>query len=136
MIMYLTLYLTSELSLSRWSWLFPWKSTLSRPTHIFFFILWNVLIKMALIFDWEFCSNFCASRFEPLLLLKQLRNKRLMFVGDSLNRNQWESLVCMVQSELRYAKKWEDGNRNIFYSKVRFYFIFDITVNYFDVFKF
>lgn len=37
-------------------------------------------------------------RFEASWLLKKLRNKRLMYVGDSLNRNQWESMVCMAQS--------------------------------------
>lgn len=38
-------------------------------------------------------------------MLKILRGKRLVFVGDSLNRNMWESLVCSLRSAL------EDKNR-------------------------
>ncbi|KAI3842872.1 hypothetical protein MKX03_008662, partial [Papaver bracteatum] len=29
--------------------------------------------------------------------LERLRGKRIIFVGDSLNRNMWESLVCMLR---------------------------------------
>ncbi|CAF1920751.1 unnamed protein product [Brassica napus] len=44
-------------------------------------------------------------RFDGEKMLKILRGKRLVFVGDSLNRNMWESLVCSLRSTL------EDKNR-------------------------
>lgn len=31
-------------------------------------------------------------------MLELLRNKRLVFVGDSIGRNQWESLLCMLST--------------------------------------
>lgn len=34
-----------------------------------------------------------------------LRGKRLMFVGDSVQRGQFESMVCMVQSIIPQGKK-------------------------------
>ncbi|CAN4106358.1 unnamed protein product [Withania somnifera] len=33
-------------------------------------------------------------------MLKMLRGKRLVFVGDSLNRNMWQSLVCALRNSL------------------------------------
>lgn len=35
-------------------------------------------------------------RFDPRGMLERLRNQRLVFVGDSLGRNQWESMLCML----------------------------------------
>ncbi|GAB4851131.1 Protein trichome birefringence-like 10 [Ancistrocladus abbreviatus] len=37
-------------------------------------------------------------RFDAKLMLEKLRNKRLVFAGDSIGRNQWESLLCMLAS--------------------------------------
>ncbi|XWS67255.1 hypothetical protein CRYUN_Cryun05aG0271800 [Craigia yunnanensis] len=43
--------------------------------------------------------------FNPELALKKLRGKRLLFAGDSLQRNQWESFVCMVEWTIPPEKK-------------------------------
>ena len=35
-------------------------------------------------------------------LVEKFRNKRVVLVGDSLNRNMWESLACTLYSSIPY----------------------------------
>lgn len=44
-------------------------------------------------------------RFNARDLLWRLRGKRLMFVGDSISRSQWESMVCLLQAVIPDNKK-------------------------------
>lgn len=44
-------------------------------------------------------------RFDALDFLGRMRRKRIMLVGDSIMRNQWESLVCLVQGVIPTARK-------------------------------
>ncbi|GFP96667.1 protein trichome birefringence-like 38 [Phtheirospermum japonicum] len=37
-------------------------------------------------------------RFDGLEFLKRWRGKKIMFVGDSLSLNQWQSLACMIHA--------------------------------------
>nr|DAD25803.1 TPA_asm: hypothetical protein HUJ06_027271 [Nelumbo nucifera] len=37
-------------------------------------------------------------RFNALDFLVRMRGKTVMFVGDSLGRNQWQSLICMIST--------------------------------------
>ncbi|KAL2937992.1 Protein trichome birefringence-like 6, partial [Bienertia sinuspersici] len=36
--------------------------------------------------------------FSAIDMLRRLKNKRVIIVGDSLNRNMWESLSCLLYS--------------------------------------
>ncbi|RRT37706.1 hypothetical protein B296_00052365 [Ensete ventricosum] len=48
---------------------------------------------------WRWQPHGCSvPRFDPKKLLNRLTGKRIVFVGDSLNRNQWVSMVCMLES--------------------------------------
>ncbi|MFS7997326.1 putative PC-Esterase [Helianthus anomalus] len=44
-------------------------------------------------------------RFDAKVILRRLRGKRIIFVGDSVNRNQWLSMVCMLQSVIPLGLK-------------------------------
>ncbi|XP_030537310.1 protein trichome birefringence-like 34 [Rhodamnia argentea] len=60
--------------------------------------------------QWRWQPHGCdLPRFDATALLERLRNKRLMFVGDSLNRGQWVSLVCMVKSSIPKKRRSHTG---------------------------
>ncbi|KAJ0989356.1 hypothetical protein J5N97_007712 [Dioscorea zingiberensis] len=55
---------------------------------------------------WKWKPYACQlPRFDAVKLLESLRNKRLMLVGDSLQRTQWESMVCLLESAIPDSKK-------------------------------
>ncbi|XP_057768708.1 protein trichome birefringence-like [Salvia miltiorrhiza] len=68
-------------------------------------------------------------------MLEMLRGKRLVFVGDSLNRNMWESLICILKSSVKDQKKvYEVSGRQYFRSEASYSFLFEdynCTVEFF-----
>lgn len=67
--------------------------------------------------------------------LDLLRGKRLVFVGDSLNRNMWESLVCILRNSVKHRSKvYEANGRHQFRGEASYSFIFkdyNCTVEFF-----
>ncbi|KAH9325583.1 hypothetical protein KI387_005761, partial [Taxus chinensis] len=55
---------------------------------------------------WRWQPQDCTiPSFNAMEMLEIIRGKRLLFVGDSLSRNQWESMVCMLQSVIPDSQK-------------------------------
>ncbi|CAL9134354.1 unnamed protein product [Musa acuminata var. zebrina] len=78
---------------------------------------------------WRWQPRDCnLPRFDAKVMLERLRGKRLMFVGDSLNRNQWESMVCLVQSAIPWGKKTltKNASLNVFRAEE-----YDATVEFY-----
>ncbi|KAK3184014.1 hypothetical protein Dsin_031300 [Dipteronia sinensis] len=54
---------------------------------------------------WSWEAQGCEiPRFNATDMLQRLENKRVIIVGDSLNRNQWESLACLLYSAVRPSR--------------------------------
>ncbi|XP_006351352.1 protein trichome birefringence-like isoform X4 [Solanum tuberosum] len=70
--------------------------------------------------------NACSlPRLNATHMLELLRGKRLVFVGDSLNRNMWESLICILKNSVKNQKKvYEESGRHHFRTEAFYSFIF------------
>ncbi|BAT89561.1 hypothetical protein VIGAN_06054300 [Vigna angularis var. angularis] len=56
--------------------------------------------------NWRWQPKGCnLPRFNALKMLNMLRDKRIMFIGDSLQRGQFESMICLIQSVIPEGKK-------------------------------
>uniref|UniRef100_A0A0E0L951 Uncharacterized protein n=1 Tax=Oryza punctata TaxID=4537 RepID=A0A0E0L951_ORYPU len=70
-------------------------------------------------------SSCSIPRLNPTDMLERLRGKRLVFVGDSLNRNMWESLVCILRNSVKDKRKvFEASGRHEFKTEGSYSFLF------------
>ena len=68
-------------------------------------------------------------------MLELIRRKRLVFVGDSINRNQWESMLCLLMSAIRDPKRvYETHGRKITKEKGNYSFRFLVILQNFTLF--
>ncbi|KAM4087963.1 hypothetical protein ACB094_07G035600 [Castanea mollissima] len=74
--------------------------------------------------NWRWKPESCdLPRFNAADFLMRLRGKRLMLVGDSMNRNQFESILCLLREGLPdKSRMYEVHGHKI--SKGRGYFVF------------
>lgn len=85
---------------------------------------------------WRWQPKGCdLPRFNATKMLELIRGKRLVFVGDSINRNQWESMLCMLLGAIKDPKRvYEARGRKITKEKGNYSFRFldyQCTVEYY-----
>lgn len=62
---------------------------------------------------WRWQPHDCdLPRFNATMMLEKLRNRRLAFIGDSIGRNQWESMLCLLATAIpnKYSIYEVNGN--------------------------
>ncbi|KAD3336977.1 hypothetical protein R6Q59_028028 [Mikania micrantha] len=85
---------------------------------------------------WKWKPQDCdIPRFNATNMLELIRGKRVVFVGDSINRNQWESMLCLLMSAIKDPKRvYETHGRRITKEKGNYCFKFmdyKCTVEYY-----
>lgn len=64
--------------------------------------------------NWRWQPHDCnLKRWNVTEMWEKLRGKKLMFVGDSLNRGQWISMVCLLQSVIPANKRSMSPNAQL-----------------------
>ncbi|KAJ3676088.1 hypothetical protein LUZ60_003500 [Juncus effusus] len=79
--------------------------------------------------NWRWQPYGCnLPRFNATMMLDSLRGKRMLYVGDSLNRGQFISMVCLLQSVIpSHAKSFiTNGSLSTFTAKE-----YDVTVEFY-----
>ncbi|KAG7027415.1 Protein trichome birefringence-like 34, partial [Cucurbita argyrosperma subsp. argyrosperma] len=72
--------------------------------------------------NWRWQPDECElPKFNATAVLERLRNKRMVFVGDSLNRGQWVSMVCLVGSVIPRALQSMQSNGSLMMFKATEY---------------
>lgn len=59
-------------------------------------------------------DKFLVCRFNATDMLERLKNKRVIIVGDSLNRNQWESLACLLYTAIPPSRVHVDVQNGVY----------------------
>lgn len=81
------------------------------------------------LFSWSIftiCVWKILKRLNGTDFLEKLRGKKLVFVGDSINRNMWESLVCILRHSLKDKKRvYEISGRREFKKRGFYAFRFE-----------
>jgi hypothetical protein len=74
-------------------------------------------------------------RFTVKSILEMLRNKRVVFVGDSMSRTQWESLICLLMTGVEDKESVYEINGNKITKRIRFLGVrfssFNFTIEFF-----
>eukprot|EP00267_Zea_mays_P031283 XP_008663376.2 protein trichome birefringence-like 2 [Zea mays] len=75
---------------------------------------------------WRWQPHGCdIPRLNATEFLERLRGQRIIFVGDSLNRNMWESLVCILRHGVRDRRSvYEASGKNQFKTRGYYSFVF------------
>ncbi|CAJ2647477.1 protein trichome birefringence-like 2 [Trifolium pratense] len=76
---------------------------------------------------WKWKPNGChIPSLNATDFLEKLRGQRLVFVGDSLNRNMWESMVCILRQSIKDKKRvYEISGKHEFKKKGVYAFRFE-----------
>ncbi|XP_023007170.1 protein trichome berefringence-like 7 isoform X1 [Cucurbita maxima] len=79
--------------------------------------------------------NCDVPKFDVQNVLEKLRSKRIVFVGDSMSRTQWESLICLLMSGVEDKRSVYEMNGNTITKRIKYLGVrfssFNFTVEFF-----
>ncbi|KAL2339684.1 hypothetical protein Fmac_007624 [Flemingia macrophylla] len=85
---------------------------------------------------WRWKPKNCdIPRFDSRRILEHLRGKRVVFVGDSLSRTQWESMICLLMTGVENKKSVYEVKGNKITKEIRFLGVkfssFDVRIDFY-----